>query len=195
MRYLQMAIGLVGAAMFVGCSQPVSPTTPTSASDGSSSIRLNRSGDGISGEPLAASVLKQAPFKGKLEGGSTVAFDPPPSSFATVLFEGTGNATRLGRFTISVPHRVNFATGSATGTMTFTAANGDALTADFTGQSAPTTNPGVHTIVEKATITGGTGRFAGTVGSFIVERALDLTTLETSGSFEGTISVTGSATP
>lgn len=195
MSVSQMAIGLVGAAMFVGCSQPVSPTSPTSAAGGRLSIRSNISGDGISVESLAVSVLKQVPFKGKLEGGSTVAFDPPPSSFATVLFAGTGNATQLGRFSISAPHRVNFATGSATGSMEFTAANGDTLTADFAGQSAPTTNPGVHTIVEEATITGGTGRFAGAVGRFTVERALDLTTLVTSGSFEGTITVPGAATP
>lgn len=194
MRVSQLAIGLVGAAMFVGCSQSVSPTSPISASDGRSSVRPNTAGEAISDERLV-SDLKQVPFKGRLEGGSTVAFDPPPSSFATVLFEGTGNATLLGQFAISVPHRVNVVTGSATGAMELTAANGDTLTADFTGQSAPTTNPGVHTILEKATITGGTGRFAGAVGSFTLERTLDLTTLVTSGSFEGTIAVPGAAMP
>lgn len=73
--------------------------------------------------------------------------------------------------------------------MRFTAANGDTLTAAFTGQSTPTATPTVHAIEERATITGGTGRFASAVGSFTVERVLDLTTLVTSGSFEGTISV------
>jgi hypothetical protein len=194
MRVSQLIVGLVGATMCIACRQPGSPTSPTSAPDGRSSFSSNVSGDGTSGESSAVSALKQVPFKGTLAGGSTVAFDPPPSSFATVLFEGTGNATLLGQFTISVPHRVNFVTGSATGTMEFTAANGDTLTANFTGQSAPTSNPGVHTIVEKAAITGGTGRFAGATGTFTVERTLDLATLVTSGSFLGTIAVPGAAT-
>ncbi|HTI40119.1 MAG TPA: hypothetical protein VL484_21330 [Vicinamibacterales bacterium] len=52
----------------------------------------------------------------------------------------------------------------------------------------------MHTIVEKAAITGGTGRFAGATGTFTVERTLDLATLVTSGSFLGTIAVPGAAT-
>jgi hypothetical protein len=51
----------------------------------------------------------------------------------------------------------------------------------------PTATPGIASIVETATITGGTGRFAGATGSFIVERLVDLINLETTGSFEGTI--------
>lgn len=192
MRVLKTAISLIGFGMFVGCSQSVSPTSPTSASDGRSSVGPNAAGP-VSDERLVPD-LKQVPFEGTLDGGSTVAFDPPPSLFATVVFEGTGNATLLGRFAISAPHRVNVVTGSAAGAMEFTAANGDTLTADFTGQSAPTANPGVHTIVEMATITGGTGRFAGAVGRFTLERTLDLTTLLTSGSFEGTITVPAAAT-
>jgi hypothetical protein len=39
-----------------------------------------------------------------------------------------------------------------------------------------------------------TGRFEGAAGSFTLERTLDLTTLLTSGSFEGTITVPGAAT-
>ena len=37
----------------------------------------------------------------------------------------------------------NVATGEATGSYQFTAANGDMLFADFTGQATPTATPGV----------------------------------------------------
>jgi hypothetical protein len=45
--------------------------------------------------PAAAS--DQVPFKGRLEGTVTVTPLAPP--FASVLAEGNGNATHLGRFT------------------------------------------------------------------------------------------------
>ena len=76
---------------------------------------------------------------------------------------------------------------TAVGTFEFTAANGDTLRASFTGLGTPTATPGIASIVETATITGGTGRFAGATGSFIVERIVDLINLQTTGSFEGTI--------
>ena len=79
--------------------------------------------------------------------------------------------------------------------MTFTAANGDTLTAGFTGQGTPTTDPVVFSIVETATITGGTGRFAGATGSFIVTRSFSFATNLTTGSIEGTISSPGAGKP
>ncbi len=83
-------------------------------------------------------------------------------------------------------------TRTATGSYEFTAANGDTLTADFTGQASLAT-PGVLSIVETATITGGTGRFAGATGSFTGERLFDTATLMTTGSFEGTLSSPGAS--
>ena len=82
------------------------------------------------------------------------------------------------------PHTVNFATRTGTGTYTFTAANGDTVTADFTGQA---TGGPVVTIVEHGTVTGGTGRFEGASGSFVVERSFDPASGTTEGGFEGTL--------
>jgi hypothetical protein len=131
-----------------------------------------------------ATAAKPVPFKGSIRGDVTVTpLDPP---FGFVLIEGGGNATKLGRYTVTIPHIVNFATATGEGQYLFTAANGDTLSADFTGFAVPTEN-GFH-IVETATITGGTGRFAGATGSFTCEREFDTTTLTTVGSFEGTIS-------
>jgi len=41
--------------------------------------------------------------------------------------------------------------------------------------------------VEQHTITGGTGRFAGTTGTFTLDRLVNTATGVTSGSFEGSI--------
>ena len=141
---------------------------------------------GIAG-PLAAA--EQVPFKGSLEGTVTVTPVPgSPPTIVDVLVDGTGTATQLGQFTFTIPHRVDRAARTASGAYHITAANGDTLSADFTGQSMPTATLGVISIVETATITGGTGRFAGATGSFNCERSYDTFTGTTTGSFKGTIS-------
>jgi hypothetical protein len=138
-------------------------------------------GPSAAGEPV--------PFKGDLKGDVTVTPLTPP--FVQADVEATGTATLLGLFTLDIPHVVNRATRTAVGTYEFTAANGDTLTADFTGTATPTATPGMLYIEETATITGGTGRFAGATGSFTCERLFDTVAGTTTGSFEGTISVPG----
>ena len=133
---------------------------------------------------------EQAPLEGKFKGDVTVTPLTPP--FVSVDVEATGKATLLGKFTLDIPHVVNRATRTAIGSYVFTAANGDKLTADFTGTAAPTATPGVLYIEETATITGGTGRFAGATGSFVTERLFNTITKRTAGSFAGTISAPGS---
>jgi hypothetical protein len=125
-------------------------------------------------------------FKGSLEG--VVSMSPLAPPFVSVLVNATGNATHLGQFTLAIPHTVNRSTRTAIGSYQFTAANGDTLTADFTGTATPTATPGVLSIVENATITGGTGRFAGATGGFTCQRFFDTVAGTTTGSFEGTIS-------
>ena len=136
--------------------------------------------------PVAAG--EQVPFKGSFEGDVTVTPLAPP--YVSVYVDATGNATQLGQFTLDIPHVVNRADRTAIGSYEFTAANGDTLTADFSGQATPI-GGGVLYIEETATITGGTGRFAGATGSFTVERLFDVVNGTTIGSFEGTISSPG----
>jgi hypothetical protein len=141
-----------------------------------------------------AMAAHQVPFKGRLEG--VVAATPVnPPFIVDVLVSATGNATHLGRFTLAIPHQVNRAIGTAIGTFQFTAANGDMLSADFSGQSMSTPTPGILYIVETATITGGTGRFAGSTGSFTCERLFDTVNLITTGSFDGKVSSPGAGNP
>ena len=90
----------------------------------------------------------------------------------------TGNATHLGRFTLSMPHEVNLADTpiSATGTFVFIAANGDQVSGTFTGLIDSGAPPVVH-VTETAAITGGTGRFAGASGGFTFSRSVNLVDL------------------
>jgi hypothetical protein len=135
--------------------------------------------------PAAAREAK--PFRGSYEASFTVTPAAPP--FIDALLEGSGHANHLGRFTVIEPHHVNLETATGTGTFTFVAANGDTLTADVTAQAFPTDDPDVLFVVEHATITGGTGRFAGATGSFTVERVQDIPTSTVSSSFTGTLSL------
>jgi hypothetical protein len=82
--------------------------------------------------------------------------------------------------------QIEIPTLSSTGTATFTAANGDTLTAGVVGQATPT-GPTALSIVEVYTITGGTGRFADATGTFTLESTLDQTTGVSTGTLSGAI--------
>jgi hypothetical protein len=138
-----------------------------------------------------ALAQQQAPFKGSLQGVATVTPFIPPYIF-TVVVTATGNGTQLGQFALAIPHTVDRSNMTAKGKYLFVAANGDTLTACFSGQAMLTSTPGVLSIVEVATITGGTGRFAGATGSFTCMRLFNTITKTTAGSFTGTISAPGS---
>lgn len=172
---------LFAALLCNACSDSVLPTGPSSVRPGSLSLEPAASGAG-SRTSASSSAAQSVPFKGNLEGTQTTTPLEPGSAF--VDGSATGEATHLGRFTVEFPHTVNFATRTGEGTFTFTAANGDTLIADFTGQAQP--GP-IVSIVEEATITGGTGRFAGATGSFTARRLFDPASGTTKGSFAGTL--------
>ena len=142
---------------------------------------------GLTG-PVAAGEL--VPFKGTLDGDVTRT--PVDDTHVRVDIEASGVASLLGRFALEAPHLVDLTTRSAAGYYQFVAANGDTLTAEFTGRAGPSDIPGVVRIVEEAVITGGTGRFAGATGSFTVVRLYDPAAGTTTGEVEGTISTPGS---
>lgn len=173
---------LVAAVLCGGCSEPMSPTSPTSV--GTGNLSLDSGSQQIS---VSSGSEKLLPFRGSFEGTQTLT---PPDS---VNGRATGTGTYLGQFTVEFPHTVNFVTRSGEGTYRFTAANGDELTAHFIGQAQGA--PPIVSIVEHATITGGTGRFKSATGSFTVERRFNQANGTTDGSFEGTISSLGARNP
>jgi hypothetical protein len=136
-----------------------------------------------------AAAQHQVPFRGSLEGFGTLTPLGPTTAFAEL--EGTGNAAHLGLFTFASTAVVDFAANLGVATWTFTAANGDTLTATAIGSADPPATPPILHVVEMAKITGGTGRFAGATGSFIMERHFNFATGTTFGTFEGTISPPG----
>lgn len=137
--------------------------------------------------PTAAG--EQVPFNGSYEG-EDIATPLAPSS-QSVKVAATGNATQLGKFTFIELVTVDTTTRIGSGIFQFTAANGDTVFGTISGQAA-FTPPNVLTIMEIATIEGGTGRFAGATGSFNVSRLKNTVTGETICVFEGTISAPGS---
>jgi hypothetical protein len=140
----------------------------------------------LSASPAVAS--EQVPLSGSF---AAVEIDQVQGTTLLVDGSGTGNATHLGRYTVTFEAVVNLETLMGVGTMTFVAANGDSIFTTFNGQATPTPDPNIFLVVELETITGGTGRFAGATGSFTLEREVDLTTGLSAGSFSGTISSPG----
>lgn len=139
-------------------------------------------------------VASALPFEGRLEGRH-VSRAPLGPALVSDVFELTGQATQLGQFELVIEAVVNFGgfPVTGTGTLTFTAANGDRLVADDTGFSRLLA-PGLVMITEHAIIDPdrSTGKFAGATGTFTVERQADAATGVTGvtfGSFDGTISL------
>ena len=143
---------------------------------------------------VPAAAQKQVPFDGAMQGREidTPQGGPPPTTLS-VDGRTRGIATHVGQFSFSYQLTVTLANGTATGSAQLIAANGDSIFTTVVGQGTPTDTPGVNRIVEINTITGGTGRFVGAVGSFTVERLVTLATGFTSGSFRGTITSPGAA--
>ena len=133
---------------------------------------------------IAASAAgAETPFKGTVNAEETVVPSPPTASLSR---DGAGTATYLGRYTEHIAMTINLPTLSSTGTATFTAANGDTLTATVVGQ-ATRTGPTTLSIVEVYIITGGTGRFADATGNFTLHSTVEQTTGVSSGTFSGAI--------
>lgn len=119
------------------------------------------------------------PFKGW--GTATVTGVNVQPTYTELTIEGTGQATHLGRFSRYEVLQIN-ATGGVSGSIVFTAANGDTLTVAVAGQFISAT-----TAVGTYTVTAGTGRFAASTGTadFV---AVSLDGLHVTFRFNGAIS-------
>lgn len=107
---------------------------------------------------LVQTVGASVAFKGRGNGQIT-SVQPGPTGVA-MSGVATGQATQLGEYTRTENILLNPADGTFTGDVTFTAANGDQLTADIAGAfTSAATASGSYTF------TGGTGRFANASGT------------------------------
>jgi hypothetical protein len=119
---------------------------------------------------------KDAPFRATLTIQETIAEDTSCPSGLGGTLSGSGTATHLGAITMSAPHCAT-PTGRGSvaisrGVITFTAANGDVLTADFMGTISPFPDDlQTNTFVGSFLITGGTGRFANAEGDGLLSGA------------------------
>jgi hypothetical protein len=140
---------------------------------------------------VPAAAQKQVPFKGSMHGIDTdTGFT---STTVSVLTVGGGNCTHLGQFTFTQENTVDLTNGTDSGVAHFIAANGDTIDANFVGSGVPIVTPDgvvIH-IMEIFTVTGGTGRFEGAEGIFLMDRVASPVTFLTSGSFQGTITSPG----
>jgi hypothetical protein len=135
----------------------------------------------------AAWANDQVPFKGSAEGAVANASPDPGGVVLTVLAEGI--ATHLGRFSREEIVLFNPTTGTLTGHVVYTAANGDQLFGTVVGGFiSPGTATGTYTF------TGGTGRFANATGGaeFVLSTPDGI---HFSVEFKGTLSSVGSNKP
>lgn len=131
-------------------------------------------------------LATDVPFKGKFSGQAISAEPTENPGVLLVTTASSGNATLLGEFTMLSPHLTNLFTLEVGGTQTFNAANGDTLTASFTGQFAPIEGGFLAASID-CTITGGTGRFAGASGCYTFDIIFDPATLTSLSTIDGTI--------
>ena len=133
-----------------------------------------------------AAAEKEFLLKGSFDATETQQVVFP---IAYVDATGVGNATHLGLFTYHLEAELYLPTLTATASATLIAANGDMIFGEGSGQGTPTGTPGIVSIVETYTITGGTGRFTGATGNFTVERLINRATFASSGTISGTIGI------
>lgn len=112
--------------------------------------------------PVSAHAQEQ--LVGAYAGTTTQVYVPGTPPALIVDLTVTGLSNQLGPFTAVGQQTVNLLTGIYTGSYTFTAANGDTLTAATDGIRYLCLSSGVYSLEEHFTITDGTGAFSGATG-------------------------------
>ena len=108
-----------------------------------------------------AAARNQVPFKGQTSGIATTESFDPVAGIIYVRGEAEGEATHLGRFTVTSNVALYVGLGIVLGNWTLTAANGDMLFLAGRGYGIDETH-GAGTF----TVIGGTGRFRGATGYY-----------------------------
>src|SRR6476620_8786013 len=89
---------------------------------------------------LQGAMAAEMPFRGIFEAVEIPALQFP---IVNITATGGGNATQLGKFTMTYSAQVNLLSRVGIGAVQFIAANGDRLFVDTVGQSSSTSTPNV----------------------------------------------------
>ena len=131
------------------------------------------------------------PLTGGFSYTSTLDQTKDPACPLAGMMVGIGHLSHLGKSAVVATDCITQAYGSFVilhGSLTVTAANGDKLTATYTGSFIPAGGTLLQTKDVTYSITGGTGRFEGARGTGRLEGSEDMATHQGSLSVSGTIS-------
>lgn len=149
---------------------------------------------------LASSAVEAGVIQidGTIVGTETGTPFPNPAQGIFVNGNAMSTDTALGPFTVFYSLPVDFAfanmpPGNAGGSRLIVgdAANGDSILACFLGRNSGLCDNGDLRHVDPWIVIGGTGRYAGALGSFTTDQCSNLATGETNGTISGTIVVRG----
>ena len=128
---------------------------------------------------LSAVAASRAADHVRLKSRDFGTFGVTPTSDPQVVLtrdSASGEATSFGRYTLVAHEFINVATLTVQGgAFTMTAATGDTLTGEYSGQAVAELPTIIHYDVS-GPITGGTGRFAGATGIITFDGFADLQT-------------------
>jgi len=137
-------------------------------------------------------------INGTIAGSEIITPFPNPAEGIYVNGSVMSTDTALGPFTLFYSLPVGFAFADAppgnpggSRLIVGNAANGDSIVAWFLGTNAGLCANGDLRHVDPWTIIGGTGRYAGAIGSFTTDQCSNIVTGQTSGTISGTIVVKG----
>lgn len=139
---------------------------------------------------LPAMAATTRPFRGSFQGVAGFA-EPRCGSDVTLGFAAIGTATHLGRIEGQASNcsDASFPVAAVDvrdGVVTFVAADGSTVTAEYEGvQQAPVNGVAAYSLT--MTVVGGTGRFEGASGNWAVNGLLDFIHLTITGAFDGWI--------
>lgn len=190
-QYNVMKITAIGIIL-TGISAPLSAIA--GPAKGRTVINISGPPPTTPSQPITTPVqdnTKTKQIKFSLGTQEQVGYTPTcPSQFGGTT-TGSGKGTHLGVISLAATDCItpmqNYFVSN--GNLTLTAANGDKLTGTYSGSFIPTDNPSIymHDNDFSIQITGGTGRFAGAVGSGTLEGTSNVTTGQ--GVIEGTLSI------
>jgi hypothetical protein len=138
---------------------------------------------------VTAAAQHLVPLKGSLQGDDSDQF--VSDNILIVTTTGTGTSTLLGKFSFTIENTLTIDQGTTQGNIELVAANGDTIFGTVEGSGSFTGAPGMISITEIVTITGGTGRFEGAQGTITIQRLASAITFTTEGSFDGSITSPG----